>query len=315
MNLDALVAPLRADVVSGAAAVARTAAEIVRHAAGRLPAESPQRLREGLADLMVRILDAQPSMAPLVHLGCLVLEAAEPGGNGSVEDMRRRIVRTARDLRTRLESGARGAGRRALPHLPAEGTVLTLSSSSSVRAALEVAADRRLRVICLESRPMSEGRSMARALASAGLEIVYAVDAAVGALMPSADVVLIGADSVGDGGVVNKIGSLDAARAARDLGVPILVAADRTKLLPPGFPQPIEDDRPAEEVWRAPAGVRVWNRYFQRVPLDLIDLVVTDREDLTADAIAGIREGLTVPPELRRWAATRRQEPPPSSGV
>ena len=64
----------------------------------------------------------------------------------------------------------------------------------------------------------------------------------------------------------------------------------------------MHDDRPADEVWRAPAGVRVWNRYFEVVPADAVSLIVTDEDDLSPGEALEIRGGLWVPPELRRWA-------------
>lgn len=304
MNLDALVAPLRADVVSGATTVARTAAEVVRRGAVRIPADSPRALRGALGELTVKILDAQPAMAPLVCLARLVLESVAEVG--SVEEARRVAARTAEDFRSGVEERTREVGRRAAAHVPRAGTVVTISSSSTVRAALlERAGEPGLRVVCLESRPMQEGRMLAGALAGAGVRVVYAVDAAAAALLPEADLLLLGADSIGDAGVVNKIGSALLAREATRLGVPVVVTADATKLLPPGFPQHVADDRPPDEVWRAPRGVHVWNRYFEVVQSDHVSVIVTEEDDLTPADAGTIREALTVPPEVRAWADAR----------
>lgn len=314
MNLDALVAPLRADVVSGAAVVARTAAEVVRRAAIRVPAEDVGELRTVLGTLATRILDAQPAMAPLVALSVEVLEAVDD--TGSLEDGRRAAARAAEEFRGSLEDRIRAVGRRTAELLPREGTVLTLSSSSTVRAAVrERHAEGKLRVVCLESRPMNEGHLMAEALARDGVPVLLAVDAAAHCLLPSADVVLLGADSIGDRGMVNKIGSRVLAASARSMGIPVLVAADRTKLLPPGFPQPVEDDRPTEEVGRTLSGVRIWNRYFETLPLDEVTSVVTDSGVLAPDEVAEVRRRIPVPPELRAWARKHGEEPGQGSGV
>lgn len=321
MNLDALVAPLRADVVSGATVVARTAAEVVRRAAVRVPAGSTDELREALGSLAIRILDAQPALAPLVALCTRALEALEEAD--SLEDARRAAAHEAEAFRDEIERGTRAAGRAAAHELPDRGTVLTLSSSSTVRAALLERAGRDgLEVICLEGRPMNEGRTTAEALARAGVPTVYAVDAAAASLVQRADLVLMGADSVGDGGIVNKIGSAALARLASERDVPVLVATDGTKLLPPGFPQPVDDDRPGEEVWRAPAGVRVWNRYFEIVPTAWVSAVATEHGVREPDEVDRERRRLRVPAELRRWAEARSgasredgEEPPPPSGV
>ncbi len=68
-HLDALVAPLRADVVSGAsAAIGRMAAGILRRATIRLQAGSLEEYRWAMGEVSAKVLDAQPAMAPLVAL-------------------------------------------------------------------------------------------------------------------------------------------------------------------------------------------------------------------------------------------------------
>ena len=117
--------------------------------------------------------------------------------------------------------------------------------------------------------------------------------------MPDCDLVLLGADSIGDAGVVNKIGSASLAEPAHRMGKPVYVISDETKILPPGFPQHIRDDRPADEVWRAPAGVRVWNRYFETIPMDWVTAVVTEVVDAgnQGDVLGeGDRQGALAPP-------------------
>jgi translation initiation factor 2B subunit (eIF-2B alpha/beta/delta family) len=306
MNLDALVAPLRADVVSGAAVVSRTAAEVVRRVAVRGEVDDVASLRHLLGDLAVRILDAQPAMAPLVTLLSDALAALD--GAGDVDGARRRVAREAEAFRTRLEEEGRRAGAHAAKALDAGARVMTLSDSSTVRAALLGAGERGpLEVICLEGRPMQEGRALARTLAGAGLRVTCAVDAAAEALVADCDAVLLGADSVGDRGIVNKIGSAGLIRAAGSREVPVWVVTDDSKLLPPGFPQPLDDDRPAEEVWRGASGVRVWNRYFEVVPLSWVSRIITGAGSASPEEIEAERAGLDVPPELARWAARRSE--------
>lgn len=304
LDLDALVVPLRSDIESGAAVLAGAAADAVRRAAELAPATSGADLRKRLEALSVMILDAQPAMAPLVALCREVLEAI--GGPLPLEDARRRAAGAALAFRDSAEARVLAVAERASRILPAEGEILTVSASSTVRRAL-IEASRRstLRVICLESRPMNEGRVLAAELAREGVPVTVAVDAATESLLPRCAALLMGADSVGDGGVVNKIGSAAAVRAAARLGVPVLVAADSTKLLPPGFPQPLDDDRPPDEVWSAPAGVRVWNRYFEAVPGELVELLITEDAALGPEAVRGARRALDVPAALRTWAAER----------
>lgn len=307
-RLDALVAPLRADVVSGASVVARMACEVMRRATGRIEAETVADFRRGLAETGVLMLDAQPAMAPLVALVRDVLDAVE--GSDDVASAREAARATADAFRSGLETRSQVVAARAGALLPKEGDILTLSSSSTVRTSLlQNAHQRSGRVVVLESRPMQEGFLLAAALGKAGLPVTVAVDAAAAALVPRCALVLLGADSVGDLGVVNKLGSRAAVEAARRAGVPVMVVTDETKILPAGFPQHLADDRPPEEVLRAPVGVKVWNRYFEAVPLDAVTSLVTEGATLTPADVERYRVGLRVPDEVRAWAEARSGGP------
>lgn len=308
-DLDALVAPLRADTLSGASEVARSASEVMRRAAVRILAGSLEELRWGLGEVAMKVLDAQPSMAPLVRLVQGVLAAA--GEADTVEHARHAAVDAAEAFRDGLETRETAVAERAAEVLPDSGMIGTISASSTVRAALVRSAasgapSTSRRVLCLESRPMSEGRRLSDSLTDAGVEVVFAVDAAAFSLVPGCEAVVFGADSIGDRGVVNKVGSAALAHAAHAAGVPVYVFCDSTKILPLGFPQVIEDDRPGQEVWEeAPEGVSIWNRYFETVPLGLITAVVTDEGVLGPDEVEGMREGLPFPEFLERWAEGR----------
>ena len=303
-QLEALVAPLRADTVSGASVVGRLAAEIVRRAAVRVQAGSQEELRWALGEVVVKVMEAQPAMAPLVSLARDVLDAVEDAHD--VEGGRHLAAQAAQAFRSGLETRTQVVARRAASVLPRQGTVATCSSSSTVRAALlHEAHTRDLRVVCLESRPFNEGQMTAEALAKAGVSVVYAVDAAAATLMPDCDMVLLGADSIGDAGVVNKIGSAALAGPAHRMGKPVYVISDESKILPPGFPQHIRDDRPAEEVWRAPGGVRVWNRYFETIPLEWITAVVTEANTFTQEELEEHRRDIVVPEALSAWMKGR----------
>ena len=308
-HLVALVAPLRADVVSGAAVVARMACEVVRRAAARMEAETAAEVRDGLAEVGILMLDAQPAMAPLVALVRDVLDAVDAAADA--QGAREAATRAADAFRAGLETRAQVVAARAAALLPPDGVVLTLSSSSTVRSTLLHGAHRRTgRVVVLESRPMQEGQLTAAALARTGVPVTVAVDAAAAWFASRCAVVLLGADSVGDLGVVNKIGSVAAAHAARRAGVPVVVATDETKILPPGFPQHLADDRPSEEVLRPPPGVRVWNRYFEAVALDDVTSLVTEISTMDPAAVERHREGIRIPDVVRAWARRRLEEHP-----
>jgi ribose 1,5-bisphosphate isomerase len=302
-DIEVLVTPLRADATSGAAELARTAASVIERAAEGVSADSGASLVEWLTALVIAVLDAQPAMAPMMTLAREVLGRLDE--SASVDETRRVATAAARAFRESSSAGAAAAARAAAAQVR-ESPVLTLSFSATVRDALTLAArDRPVQVVCLESRPLNEGSALARELASAGLSVTLAVDAAADALLPACGMVLLGADSIGDRGVVNKIGSAGLARGAAQHGIPLLVAADSSKLLPVGLPQPLGVDRPALEVARPPAGVHVWNRYFDVFPADHVMLFLTEEGAHSPAELDRWRRALRVPPALAEWAAGR----------
>jgi translation initiation factor 2B subunit (eIF-2B alpha/beta/delta family) len=308
-RLDALIAQLRGDVVSGASVVGRMAAEVLGGAAIRSQANSLEEYRLELDEVCAKVLDAQPAMAPLVTLVRNVLASVE--ASVDLESGRHAAVRTAEAFGSGLEARAESAAACAAALVPSGGTVATISSSSTVRATLIHERARSIeRVICFESRPMREGEMLATALAKAGVAVTFAVDAAVSTLMAECDAVLLGADSIGDLGIVNKIGSAGLVDAAMRQGVPVMVVSDETKILPIGFPQHLADERPSEEVWRAPAGVRVWNRYFEVIELARVTTVVTESAALSPSEVEELRKGIVLPPGLRAWADARGRGTP-----
>lgn len=303
--IEASVGALRADVVSGAAVVARTASRIVERMSHRLPAHEVGEFRAGIEELVRQILGAQPSMAPLFTLAAAVLAALEDAH--PLPELREGVCAAAGGFREALDRDLPAVARQASLALPEGSRILTLSASSTVRGTLLGLLQRApLEVICLESRPMNEGAAMARALAAAGVPTTLAVDAAGDLLAREVDAVLLGADSVGDLGIVNKIGSRSVSQAAREAGVPVYVVSDRSKFLPHGAPQPPAGDRPPEEVGPPAPGLRIWNRYFEILPLPLVTAVITDTGPLTPSRVHEVRAAIDVPVALERWLRDRR---------
>ena len=272
-------------------------------------ADSLEEYRSELGEISAKVVDAQPAMASLVTLVRDVLASVE--ASADLETARHAAVRTAEGFGSGLELRVESVATRAAALMPSGGTVAAISSSATVLATLTHQGARTIgQVICFESRPMREGAILATALAKAGVAVTFAVDAAASALMSECDTVLLGADSIGDLGVVNKIGSAALVDAATRHEVPVMVVSDETKILPTGFPQHLADDRPPEEVWRAPAGVRVWNRYFEAFELERVEVVVTESAALTPLEVEELRKGIVLPAGLPMWAEARARRTP-----
>ena len=139
-------------------------------------------------------------------------------------------------------------------------------------------------VIVDETRPLLQGaRLTCWELGQLGIEHWLACDGAAPFLISQhrADAVVVGADRIAaNGDVANKIGTYSLALAARQAGIPFLVAAPESTIdqaTASGAAIPLEQ-RPDEEITvpAAPAGTRALNLAFDITPAELVSAVVTE---------------------------------------
>ena len=197
------------------------------------------------------------------------------------------------DLASCRAIGAHGAAL-----LPDEGTVLTHCNAGALATAgygtalgvirAAVAAGKRLRVLCDETRPFLQGaRLTAWELTQDGIPAEVIVDGAAPHFLASGEIVaaVVGADRIArNGDVANKIGTLGVAASASLFDVPFYVAAPHTTLDPntaTGARIPIESRAAAEitqfgerRVVPVAAGVR--NPVFDITPERLVKAIVTE---------------------------------------
>lgn len=192
------------------------AAEIGRRAAEALAALPPGDLQDAVAALV----RGHPPMAPLWRLGTEVLSA------GDHRDAARRFA-----LALAAERDAVAAA--AAPLLG--GTVVVHSYSSTLVAAVALAS---ARALCARSEPGGEGEVTARRLAEMGVEALVLDDEQAAAEAARTDAVVVGADAVGPGGVVNKVGTNRLAEVARRAGRAAIVVAGSSKLIAVDVPAP-----------------------------------------------------------------------------
>lgn len=136
--------------------------------------------------------------------------------------------RLSRERRTRLIS-------RAADTLSDVRKPLLYDFSSTVADVLRALAEgkRLSQLVIPESRSIAGGRRYVEALDSLGVPILFLPDAALDYAVNQSDAVLLGAESLTrDGGLVNTIGSVIAARCAKSAGVPVYGVADLFKVGP-----------------------------------------------------------------------------------
>jgi len=166
-------------------------------------------------------------------------------------------------------------------------TIMMHSFSDSVLSVFEAAAamGKTFAVICTESRPLREGRFAASRLSAAGIPVTFVTDASMAEVLPRADWVLAGADSIAmDGAVANKMGTNLLSIAAAHFGKPLYIASEALKLrrdAGEGSAIELEVRPPAELVERGEfddAGrVTVVNQFFDLTPPERIRGIITEQ--------------------------------------
>lgn len=274
-----VIEDIRADHTSGANRIARMGLQGLE---ALLPPPGGKPDAELIRSAARRISEAQVTNAALYNATHLFAQLVSEGS-----DPREVLAQIRGDLETARNAIARNF----LKIAPDRGTVVTLTYSDNVLACLQAArAEERVdRAFVLESRPMNEGRFLAIALKESGLEAILAPDPLGPSLVPEADYVLVGADSVlRDASIVNKAGTYGLALAAADRRKPVYVACETIKFDArydastwPGAP-----DMPAREVWEnPPEAIDIRNRYFEVTPGRLVTMVATERGSYAPDTI------------------------------
>jgi len=147
-------------------------------------------------------------------------------------------------------------------------SAVTISRSSFVISSLKNME----KVFVLESRPAFEGRETAKSLSAMGIEVVFGVDSIMADFVRCADVVVIGCDAYTEDSFINKIGTLPLLLTARYFRKPSVLLTSQLKFL---TSLPDIEEKPPEEVWReAKEGIRIVNRYFEIVPMKLVDYLI-----------------------------------------
>lgn len=110
--------------------------------------------------------------------------------------------------------------------------VLTQSRSRVVLETLVLAANsnKRFHVFVTCSSPDNVGEKMCAELEKAGIECTLILDTAIGYIMETIDLVLVGAEGVVEsGGIINRIGTYTMAMCAREMKKPFYVLAESFK--------------------------------------------------------------------------------------
>ncbi|HEX6818484.1 MAG TPA: hypothetical protein VF120_08925 [Ktedonobacterales bacterium] len=285
---------LRADREHGASWLSREAAHLLERLTTSVPARQAQARVVLVRHAAMQLAQVRPSMAAVAIGVARIWSAGSEVVEGDASEQAgtrlERIHTAAQNVLTSWNSSADQITAVARPLLGP--TVFTLSRSGTVEAVLSRLARAHeehsmRRVLVAESRPGGEGVVTARALAKVGLAVTLVPDAAIGAVIGEASVVVLGADSVrANGDVVNKVGSYPLSLVAREAGVPVYVLAETLKIAAPNFPLILEPLEWPEMPQLPGPGIELRSVGFEVVPARLITEVISEAGPLDRIQIA-----------------------------
>jgi len=277
-HLEAIIDPIANDLTSGAAEIALRAITVFQTVLTESQNLKPSEVKENMALAAKAIVNAQPAMAPLFHLGNQVLLAIDKAQ--TVEEIQSASASALSEFDLRLCKSADKIADHVYKLIPPGEMVFAYSFSTTVVSSLLHARSKGkfFRAVCTESRPSMEGRKLATMLADGGLEVLHTFDSAMGLILPSCRVAFMGADSVGQPGIVNKVGSWLLSLACKELNIPLYVLCGTEKFVLGEQVFEFErHERAGGEVWvDSPKGVRVLNRQFELIPFSQVAGVVTE---------------------------------------
>lgn len=269
---------LTADRKRGAIQLARQALAILEQSGLENQATSGAELRRQLTNRARSLLASRPSMAVVEQLmeRWLAEMASIPPTLDPME-LGRQAAQAARELITASQAAALETARQVASHIAPQRTILTHSFSSTLLEVFRQLPERGVSVIVTESRPLNEGREMARLLAELAFPVTLITDAQAGLFTAQCDLVLLGADAVlADGTLINKIGSYPIALAAYAAGRPVVVCCDSFKHST-RLQIELEEMDPAEVEPAPQPGVTRRNIYFDRTPPTLVTAWISER--------------------------------------
>ena len=141
-------------------------------------------------------------------------------------------------LRDRIDFAGQVIAANAKEKIKPNDIVVVYARSSVVeRALIEAWRSMRARdpestfsVIVVDSRPLHEGRALLAALSAAGLPCTYTLLPLLSPLLPSADLVLLGASALhSDGSLYSRAGTAMIAMMAKETRVPVVVCCETYK--------------------------------------------------------------------------------------
>jgi translation initiation factor 2B subunit (eIF-2B alpha/beta/delta family) len=269
----------------GAAQLASAAIRILMAVCKRSKSIDLQRLIAEVEQTAFSLAESRPSMAAIRNWSLVFAHRfkRQTTRSSSIHDAKRHGLLLGEELLTMQQDFVHHqveAARALLGHCR---SVVTLSYSSTVESILRHALPPGCQVVIAESRPLMEGRRLFRNLSDTVADLRMVTDAQMGLVIPAADLVLVGADTVlSDLAVVNKTGTYLAALVAHTHSRDFFVATDTYKINAALHSHNcLLESKSGKEVWPSQKA-HCQNVYFDVTPAQLVTGFVTEKGILDA---------------------------------
>lgn len=278
------------DRYSGAWVVTRKAircVEALMREHGTSPAEE---IISSIEKTATEILKAQPGMAQLTHLFNVIFDTIDLESGSEQLVLSRKICGEVKRFREQATDAVARVAEFGADLIEEDSQIFIHSNSSTILQIIQKAHElgKTFDILLTESRPVNEGKVCATELAKLGIHSTYFVDAASGRAIERADLVLLGADSLSEVRLVNKVGTKSICLLARELVVPCYAACESSKFIPQKLGPRKERSRNPKEVWENPPPETVVdNHYFDEVSVELFNGIITEEGILTPQEIGG----------------------------
>lgn len=284
-EIQQIIEDIKALKIQGATNVAKACLEGIKIFANSYQGKNPEEFINEIKVIAWKLANARPTEPLARNLVRDVLSKIPE--NQSLDYIRDTIIEDAiMTVYQILERAKAEIVRNGTDLLIESDALLTHCHSSTAEQILENVFRRapKLKVYATETRPLFQGHITVQHLLEKGIETVMIVDSAAPMFIlsekqPDVDAVIIGCDEImEDGGVINKIGSLQIALACDYGEKPLYVATTLLKLdLSVKKSVPQIEFRSGKEVWQdAPEDLTVINPAFELIPQSLITGLITE---------------------------------------
>ena len=180
--------------------------------------------------------------------------------------------------------------------------ILTFAKSSIVQQTIVEAYQRgtKFRVIVVDSRPLFEGKHLARALANLGLQVQYSLTHAIGHAVKDATKVFLGAHAMlSNGRLYSRVGTAIVAMMAKEADIPVIVCCESLKftdkvaldsivtneVAPPDELTIQGDSASPLSKWHDSPNLQLLNIMHDVTPAEYINMVVTEYGSLPPSSV------------------------------